>query len=114
MANFSNQLETDNFVSQTAISKICHEMLEVSQSVHSSALQTLRNQLEILDIPAHKRHTLLESLSKKPFTNLQQEFSSYYHLNKFLEDSPSFKFVEPVELKLGGDKKKYLPVHFNF
>jgi hypothetical protein len=92
-------------VSKTAIGKICKEICEVSQKVHSHALQNLRKQLKILDIPEHQRQMLNESLTKNPFKDLQQEFNSYYQLNKYLQNSPSFKFIEPTELTLGGDKK---------
>jgi len=92
-------------VSKAAIGKISEEMCEVSQKVHSHALQNLRKQLEILDIPVHQRQMLHESLTKNPFKDLQQKFSSYYQLNKYLQNSPSFKFIEPTELKLGGDKE---------
>jgi hypothetical protein len=87
----------------TALGKICKEMCEVSQKVHSHALQNLRKQLEILDILEHQRQMLHESLTKNPFKDLQQEFNSYYQLNKYLQYSPSFTFIEPTELTLGGD-----------
>lgn len=113
MANFLNRLETDHFVSKTSIVKICEEMLALSQKVHSSSLQRLKNQLEILDIPAHQRQMLQESLSKNPFQDLQHDFRNYYYLNKYLRESPSFKFLEPTEIKLGNDKNctfQYIPI----
>jgi len=105
LANFLNKLETDHFVSKTAVGKICEEMLAFSDKVHKSSIQNLRNQLAILDIPLHQQQMLRESLDNNPFLDLQKDFRNYYHLNKYLKESPSFKFLEPIELKLGDDKK---------
>jgi hypothetical protein len=105
LANFLTKLETDHFVSKTAVGKICEEMLALSSKVHESTLQSLRKQLDILDIPITQRQILQETLSTNPFQELHKDFGSYYFLDKFLKRSPAFKFLEPTEIRLGGEKK---------
>jgi hypothetical protein len=105
LANFLNKLETEHFVSQTAVGKICEEMLSLADKVHRSSLQSLRTQLEILDIPVQQRQTLLEEIASNPFQDLQQEFRSYYFVDKYLKRSPAFKFIEPTEIRLGSENK---------
>jgi hypothetical protein len=58
-----------------------------------------------LDIPENQRQVLMDSIEKNFFMELQQEFRSYYLLDKYIKSSPTFKFVEPTEIKLDDDKK---------
>ncbi len=44
-------------------------------------------------------------MDKNPFLDLQKDFRNYYHLNEYLKESPYFRFLEPIELKLGDGKK---------
>jgi hypothetical protein len=91
-------------VSKTAVGKICEEMLALADKVHKSAIQSLKDQLDILDLPVPQRQILLESLSTNPFQDLQQDFKSYYFVEKYLKSSPAFKFSDPTEIRLGSEK----------
>jgi hypothetical protein len=104
LANFLNKLETDHFVSKTALGKICEEILAFATTVHKAALQTILNQMGT-DITDHQQKILHESLSTNPLESLQEDFRSYYFLDKYLKGSPAFKFVEPTEVRLGPEKK---------
>jgi hypothetical protein len=105
LANFLNKLETEHFVSKIAVEKICEALLAFSDKVHKSSLHSLKTQLDNLDIPVHQRQILLESLSSNPFLDLQQDFKSYYLLEKYLKRSPTFKYLEPTEIRLGSESK---------
>jgi hypothetical protein len=105
LANFLNKLETHHFVSQTALQKICQEIMGFSDLVHKSAVKTLQKQLHQMDLSEHQRKVLLDSLAKNPFEDLHQEFKSYFRLNKYITTSPAFKFIEPLQIWLGPEKK---------
>jgi hypothetical protein len=105
LANFLNKLETDHFVSKTALGKICEEILVFAAKVHIACLKSLTDQLDVLDIPEPQREILRECVAKSPFKDLHQEFRSYYLLDKFIRTSPAFKFVAPTEIRLGFEKK---------
>jgi hypothetical protein len=105
LANFLNTLETDHFVSKTALGKICEEMLSLTEKVHTFSLQSLKSQLGNLDIPDRERQILQESMAKNPFKDLQQDFRSYYLLDKFLKGSAAFKFIHPTEVRLDSENK---------
>jgi len=107
LANFLNKLETHHFVSKTALQKICKEMLAFAEKVHNSCVTTLVNQLEVMDLPDNQCQILRAALAENPFEELQQDFRSYYLLDKHIKISPAFKFVEPTEIRLGtGTGKK--------
>ena len=113
MANLLNKLETHHFVSKTAIGKICEQILQFAEKVHRGCLQSLTNQLDVLGIPDQQRQHILDSVATNPFQDLQQEFRSYYLLDKYIKNSPDFKFVEPTEIRLGAEKKctfMYIPI----
>jgi hypothetical protein len=42
----------------------------------------------------------LQELEENPFLELQKEFSSYYKIDKFVRNDPSFKYIEPEEHKI--------------
>jgi hypothetical protein len=105
LANFLNKLETHHFVSKTAIGKICQEMLDFADKAHTSCVNSLLDQLDVMGHPEEQLNILRESLVKNPFKDLQLEFRSYFLLDKFIKNTASFKFVEPLEVKLGPEKK---------
>ncbi len=102
--NFLTKLETEHFVSKIAVAKICEEMLALSEKVHKSSLHSLKIQLESLNIPVHQRQIILENLSNNLFQGLQEDFKSYYLVEKFLNTSQAFKYIEPTEIRLDSDK----------
>jgi hypothetical protein len=102
LANFLNKLETDHFVSKTAVGKICQEMLALAGKVHTSTLHDLMGRLDVTD---HQRQILRDCTVENPFVELQKEFRSYYHLDKYIKGAPVFKFVAPTEIQLGPEKK---------
>ncbi len=102
--NFLTKLETEHFVSKIAVAKICEEMLGLSEKVHKSSLHSLKIQLESLNIPVHQRQFILENLSNNLFQGLQEDFKSYYLVEKFLKTSQAFKYIEPLEIRLDSDK----------
>jgi hypothetical protein len=105
LANFLNKLETEHFVSKTAIGQICEEMLFLADKIHTSVLHKLRNRLQSLDMPGHQQQTFTNIMEENPFRDLQQEFRSYFFLNKFIKSSPAFKYVEPKEICLSSEMK---------
>jgi hypothetical protein len=92
-------------VSKTALEKICEEVLGFSFKVHKACVENLTYQLNEMDLPEGQSQILRESLSKNPFEDLQKEFRSYFLLDKYIRKSPAFKFVEPIEVWLGPEKK---------
>lgn len=80
-------------------------MLCFADKVHSSCVTSLRNQLHEMDLPDNQCQILCDSLAKNPFQDLQEEFRSYFLLDKYIKNSPAFKYVEPTEVRLGPDKK---------
>jgi hypothetical protein len=63
------------------------------------------NQLDVMDIPDTQCQILRESLAKNPFGELQQEFRSYFLLDKCIKNSAAFKFNEPREVWLDPENK---------
>jgi hypothetical protein len=104
LVNFLTKLETEHFVSKIAVTKICQELLALSDKVHKSSLHSLKTQLDILDIPVHQRQILVESLSSNPIHDLQEDFKSYYFVENFFKKSTAFKYIEPTEIWLGPEK----------
>jgi hypothetical protein len=43
---------------------------------------------------------ILDKLQENPFVTLQQDFSSYYKIEKHVENSPSFGYIKPIEVML--------------
>jgi hypothetical protein len=80
-------------------------MLAFAEKVHNSCVTTLVNQLKVMDLPDDQCQILRAALAENPFEELQQDFRSYYLLDKYIKNSPAFKFVEPTEFRLGPDKK---------
>jgi hypothetical protein len=100
-----NKLETQHFVSKTALAKIGEELLGLALKVHTSCVNSLMNQLDVMDIPDTQCQILRESLAKNPFRELHQEFRSYFLLDKYIKNSAAFKFIEPREVWLDPGKK---------
>ena len=100
-----NKLETQHFVSKTALAKIGEELLGLALKVHTSCVNSLMNQLDVMDIPDTQCQILRESLAKNPFGELHQEFRSYFLLDKYIKNSAAFKFIEPREVWLDPGKK---------
>ncbi len=73
--------------------------------VHKSSLQSLLDKLDNLEITDHQRQLIIDSVSKNPFEDLQHEFRSYYLLDKYIKDTPAFKYIPPTEVKLGEEEK---------
>ncbi len=51
-----------------------------------------------LNLNNEEKEILRESIKDNPFLELQQEFRSYYLLDKHIQSSPAFKFVKPTEI----------------
>ncbi len=80
-------------------------MLVLGEKVHKSCVTTIVNQLEVMDLPDNQCQILCAALAESPFEDLQQDFRSYYLLDKYIKNSPAFKFVQPTKFRLGTDKK---------
>ena len=67
-------------------------------------------------VPEADRATLFADLEANPFVNLLEEFSSNFKRDKHLQNSDSFRFIQPREVKLkaksgGKDSSyQYIPV----
>jgi hypothetical protein len=46
------------------------------------------------------RETLISKLESNPFVTLQNEFGSYYKIDKHVKTSSAFKYIPPTEVKL--------------
>lgn len=53
---------------------------------------------EELGLPDEQKKRLTDELDENPFLRLQNEFSSYYKLEKHIESSPPFKYDPPEEI----------------
>lgn len=60
--------------------------------------------------------SLVEKLKENPFVSLQNEFSTYFRIDKHVKTSPAFKYIEPVQVKLPVDSDgkisafQYIPI----
>jgi hypothetical protein len=60
--------------------------------------------------------SLQEKLKLNPFVSLQNDFSSYFRIEKHIQTSTAFKYIHPVEVKLPADAQgkkatfHYIPV----
>jgi hypothetical protein len=80
-------------------------MLDFADKVHKSCVTSILGQLHEMDHPEDQMNILRESLEKNPFKVLQQDFRSYFLLDKTIRNSAPFKYVDPLEVKLGPEKK---------
>ncbi len=57
-----------------------------------------------------------EKLKQNPFVSLQNDFSSYFRIEKHVQTSTAFNYIHPVEIKLAADSEgrkatfQYIPI----
>jgi hypothetical protein len=60
-----------------------------------------------MEIPEELKTTLLENMGENPYLKLGEKFCSYYLVNKHIQKSPAFKYIEPQEIKIPDSDKKF-------
>lgn len=50
---------------------------------------------------------IVENMAANPYLKLGEKFSTYYQVNKHIQSSPAFRYIEPLEIKLENTDKKF-------
>lgn len=60
-----------------------------------------------MDLPEELKNSLFETMAENPYLKLGEKFSSYYHVDKHIQSSPSFRYIEPQEIPLENSDRKF-------
>ena len=102
-ADFINRLITYKFIPVTSVRDIAAEFLNQSQRSSESRESVLRNSLsKIPGLSNEQIEQIVRENSEDPFTRAQEELSSEFKRNKFMEEN--FKFVKPQEIVLNKEE----------
>lgn len=51
-------------------------------------------------MPQHLKTTILEKMADNPYLKLSEKFTSHYHVDKHVQSSPAFRYIQPQQIKL--------------
>lgn len=104
-ADFINRLITYKFIPVTSVKAIATEFLNQSQRSCEGREAALRKSLsKIPSLTTAQIEQIVLENAEDPFLKAQEELSSEFKRNKFMEEN--FKFVKPLEIVLNKDEVK--------
>jgi hypothetical protein len=60
-----------------------------------------------MELPQELKTSLLETMAANPYLQLGEKFSTYYHVEKHVQSSSQFRYIEPQQIPLENSDKKF-------
>ena len=105
LCDLYNRMTTIFMIPQSTVQVIIDSFLAISVKASELRQCTLRRKLKCEDLLDSKIDQIVEVLNDDPFTVAQENLSTQYKRDKYLEEN--FKFVKPTEVVLDPEEVKH-------